>query len=371
MKKYQIWIIRITLFIICTTSYRAFAQQPVRHAVGVKPVFGTHLLDDEERFMADRIYGLDLNYSFDLRYREEDWVNMLRAREFSVGFVMRDFSNLKGTGGMAGHSFGQSYGLVAQLDFHLFDAGPVGVYLAPALGLSYLTETFFTDPENVFIGSHLNQTIKAELTAEIPLSSKFSLLAGTQFLHHSNGGFNIPNRGLNTGNVFLGVKSGFETEAPERPRTPFRHLNRGSAEIAAGIGRRGVFQQHKGMAKSGLYAGYNYYLNEVFDLKAGLDAVYYFTVYDPDNRGDTYQHYGTSYKSWRAGISLGTDLKLGRWVVSGLYGKYLYYDSEHDIQWYWNAGLKYFITPRVGIQTMLYMHRAQADFVNNGLVVKL
>src|SRR3546814_17912305 len=118
------------------------------------------------------------------------------------------------------------------------------------------------------------------------------------------------------------------------------------------------------MFKSGNYAGYNYRLKPLIDIKGVLNAVYYYTVFDPERHRETYQHYGTSYDRWRLGLSLGAAVKMGRFEVKGLFGRYLHYNSYHDIHYYWNSGLSYFFTPHLGMQSTLHMHRFQADFVD-------
>lgn len=358
----------ISIFI---STGQLIAQNLPRHTASFAPVLGTHLLPENENVFNDRIAGFDMTYGFSLRGREDTWTRMLNAREFGISFSFRDLNRLDGHLDTSANSFGKAYGIAAQLEFELLDAGPVQFYLVPAVGISYISKSYFTDPDNRFIGSHLNQMLKAALQAEIPLGNQFSLLANVHVLHFSNGGFNIPNSGINSGNVSLGLKSRFDHLPYKKKKDEFVPLQRSSFELAAGIGRRGVYESHKGMFKSGLYAGYNYWLNKVLDLKAGVDGVYYFTVYDPENRTATYQHYGTSYDRWRLGVSLGAAIKMGRFAVNGRYGRYLHYNSLHDIHYYWNSGVKYSITPRLGLQSTLHMHRFQADFVDLGLAVKL
>src|SRR3546814_8321895 len=77
------------------------------------------------------------------------------------------------------------------MEFELGHAGPVHFYFVPALGISYVSNTYFTHSDNRFIGSHLNQLLKAALQMEIPLGENFGLLANVHVLHISNGGFNI------------------------------------------------------------------------------------------------------------------------------------------------------------------------------------
>src|SRR3546814_16879513 len=92
------------------------------------------------------------------------------------------------------------------MEFELGHAGPVHFYFVPALGISYVSNTYFTHSDNRFIGSHLNQLLKAALQMEIPLGENFGLLANVHVLHISTGGFNITTSGLNTGNISIGLR---------------------------------------------------------------------------------------------------------------------------------------------------------------------
>lgn len=160
----------------------------------------------------------------------------------------------------------------------------------------------------------------------------------------------------------------------ESVATNFQQLQKNSFELNLGIGRRGVYESHKGLLKSGLYAGYNFYVNEIFTLKGGFDAVYYYTVFDPSPaRGiQTFQYYGTSYDKWRTGVSFGGETTMWRLALNAQMGKYLHYNSYYkDINWFWTTGLTYYVNPHVGLQAKTYFHTSQADFINYGLVFKM
>src|SRR3546814_11739648 len=93
------------------------------------------------------------------------------------------------------------------MEFELGHAGPVHFYFVPALGISYVSNTYFTHSDNRFIGSHLNQLLKAALQMKIPLGEIFGLLANVLVLHISNGGFIIPTSGLIPVIISLGFRS--------------------------------------------------------------------------------------------------------------------------------------------------------------------
>ena len=345
---------------------------PKNHSIILKPVFGTHVNADQGHLFQDRITGFDAAYFMDIDQHKDKWIDFLGAKSYGVGFVFRDISNLKGIKDTSENSFGQVFGLVAQMDFQLFKVGKAKFNFTPGVGLSVTNKYFTNNPKNRFLGSAVNEAIKADLGMELPVSRYTDLLVGFGFLHISNGGLTVPYGGLNTGNVYVGVKFGnTETLTSER-KSAFNPLQRNAIEISAGIGARGVAEQKgKHLYKSGFYAGYNFYLNEVMTLKAGADAVYYYTVYDPENSLSTFQYYGTSYDRWRTGLSIGADINLWRITVGTQIGKYVHFNRlKENATWYWTFGPTYNITPHLGFQAKTYMHFAQADYVNWGLLYR-
>ncbi|SFG65961.1 acyloxyacyl hydrolase [Pedobacter insulae] len=337
-----------------------------------RTVFGAHGLQDQGHLFQDKIYGADFIYNKSLEHDPANWIRHANAKSYGLMLVYRDFSRLQGMQDTITKGLGSSIGVVARLKIRLLELGKVKINFMPALGLSYVTKPYFTNKQNRYMGSHINETILGELEAEIPLSPKFSLLGGGSYLHHSNGGVVVPNGGLNTGNVYLGIKFNDKAKPNHQNETSFQTLRRNSFEIMGGFGFRGVFEKQRAKYRSGLYAGYNLYLNDLITLKTGLDAVYYFTTFDPNNNAETFQNYGSSYKPWRLGASVGTDVNVWRITINGRIGKYIYYDRYYkNATWYWAFGPTYFITPKLGIQASSYMHFAQADYMNYGIVLKI
>jgi len=368
MKK-QILVICFFLSLTCVQAQIVNEN----HSIIFKPVFGTHVNADQGHLFQDRIIGFDAAYFKDISRNKDKWIGPIGAKSYGIGLIFRDISNLKGAKDTAAHAFGQVYGLVAQMDFQLFKLGSVKVNFTPGVGLSVTNKYFFNSTKNRFLGSPINEAIKADLGMELPISKNTDLLAGLGFLHISNGGLTVPNGGLNTGNVYLGLKFGNTETLPSERKSSYEPLGRNSIELSAGIGARGVYEQRgKHFYKSGFYAGYNFYLNDIMTLKAGGDAVYYYSVYDPQKPGETFQNYGTSFDRWRTGLSVGADINLWRITVGAQLGKYLHYNRlMESATWYWTFGPTYNITPRLGLQAKTYMHFAQADYVNWGLLYRI
>lgn len=337
-------------------------------------VLGSHAIGGPGGELQDKLYGFDLSFQKNISHLTDNWVKRSNVKSAGIEFIFRDLSYLKGYQDTSANSFGQAYGIAGQMNFELLNSGNFTVNLRPAVGLSYLNKTFFTNKKNRFIGSHLNEIIKADLVFQIPLNSKIDLSAGAGFLHYSNGGYRIPNSGINMLSISTGLK--FKTPDVEKQsrQTNYSQLNKNTFEINFGIGRRGAYERRTGLLKSGIYAGYNFFVNDVFSVKAGFDAVYYYTVFNPAPIRDieTFQYYGTSYDRWRSGLSLGGETNIWRLALNAQVGKYLHYNSYYkDINWYWTTGLVYYVNPHIGLQAKTYFHKSQADFINFGMVFKL
>lgn len=337
-------------------------------------VLGSHAIGGPGGALQDKLYGFDLSYQKDISHIRDQWVKLANAKSAGIGLVYRDLQYLKGYNDTSSNSFGKAYGLVGHMDFKLLERGRTSVSLRPGVGFSYISKTFFTDKRNRFIGSHLNEILKADLLVKVSLNPKFDLTAGAGFLHYSNGGYSIPNSGINMLSLSTGLRFKRDAVQKKEYQTNFTQLRKNSIELNLGIGRRGVYESHDGLLKSGIYAGYNVYINDILSLKSGFDAVYYYTPFNPAPGRDiqTFQYYGTSYDKWRTGLSIGAEATVWRLALNAQAGKYLHYNSYYkDIEWFWTTGLTYHLTPHIGIQAKTYLHGSQADFINYGLVFKI
>lgn len=335
-------------------------------------VLGSHAIGGQGGALQDKLYGIDVSYQKSIRHITDNWAKRANAQSAGIGFVFRDLQYLKGHADTSAKSFGQAYGVVGQADFQLLKSGGTSVNFRPAIGFAYLSKTFFTDKRNRFIGSHLNEILKADLSVQMPLSAKVDLVAGAGYLHYSNGGFSIPNSGINMLSLSTGLRFKNADLQKKEYKTNFSQLAKNTFEINLGIGRRGVYESREGLLKSGLYAGYNFFINDILTLKSGFDAVYYYKVFDGTIQ--TFQHYGTSNDKWRTGLSIGAETTLWRLALNAQVGKYLHYNSYseyEDINWFWTTGLVYYVSPHVGLQAKTYLHGSQADFINYGLVFKM
>lgn len=317
-------------------------------------------------------YGGELIYHINTTTNPRPWMKVLNVKSLDLVFNYKNMGDIVMVSDPRPNRFGDSYALLGALNFSLLKAKGTELLVTPGLGLGYLGETWFTN-QNVLIGSHLNfsSRIALKLTSQIAPSTKLS--AGIDILHFSNAGTRVPNNGMNVSSVGLGIVQSLNAKmGAERDTSSWRRpieYKKHSVDFGVNIGRRGVYRSKDGLYKTGLYAGYNYRLNAVFGLGAGVDAVYYHTIYDPLRNGATYQSNASSFDRWRVGTALGPDLWMGRLALMAKYGYYLHYNSLKDIKTYWTAGLKYNALDWAAIQAKIYVHKTEADFVGVGFLI--
>ena len=344
-----------------------------KHAISIKAQYGIDVNGDNPNRKDNYLYGLHVSYDKNVAHSGKEWTRILNAKNVSFGLTWHNLDHMKEVVDGVAYSGGQAFGALAEVDLQLLKLGRVRLLATPGIGLAYITENIFTQPATSTIGSHVNLMVTGELSLEVPVSMNTSLVAGAHIQHYSNGGVVVPNGGMNMLTGSIGVKTAIghddaDTEEPEH----YGHIEGNSAELWFGAGVRGRYRDRHGkFYRSGLYAGYNFYLNRAISLKAGSHVVYYHTVFDPDRFDETFQYYGSSLDPIRWGIAAGADFTMGPIVINAMYGKYLHYRNYHNVKWYWVAGVRYYFTPNIGIQSTLNLHQVQADYANWGLILRI
>ncbi|MFD1631350.1 acyloxyacyl hydrolase [Pseudopedobacter beijingensis] len=313
--------------------------------------------------LSNDIYGGELIYH--KQTENKDWAKKLSIK--SVDFIF-DFKNtqqllVKGEG----NQFGNSYALLSGLSFQLYKNNLFNININPSLGLGYTQQTFYTNG-NTIIGSRVNLYSRAALNLEAPLSEKTSLSLSVGVLHFSNGAMRVPNDGMNMGNFGISLKRRLENNLDKNTDdAPEQRFKKHNLELGLNLGRRGVYKSKDGLYKTGLYAGYSYRISSFIDLGVGTDAVYYYTIYDPNRNEETYQSKATSLDRWRIGVAAGPSIWLSNFAIDLKYGYYLHFNSLHNTKMYWNAGVKYKLTDWFSLQAKGYIHGTEVDCIAAGL----
>ena len=80
-----------------------------------------------------------------------------------------------------------------------------GYYLGTGIAYTSLKYNQKNDIDNEYIGSHLNIYFNAGLYGQVKIAKEWSVKAGLDFAHHSNGAMARPNKGANYFGPFVGL----------------------------------------------------------------------------------------------------------------------------------------------------------------------
>jgi hypothetical protein len=320
------------------------------------------------RKLTGTAYGGEILYHINTVDNTSKWMQSMRLKSIDLIFNYKNMRDVRLVDDPKEGLFGDSYALLAGLNVSVLKLGKTELLFSPAFGVGYAAKTFFTNG-NPLIGSHTNFTSRAGLKIATWVSQSTQITAGIDILHYSNAAVRVPNNGMNTANVSLGIVQAIgKNIAPDSSKaSDFQHRKH-SFDIGVNMGRRGVYQSKEGYFRTGLYAGYNYRLSPILALSSGVDAVYYHSVFDPNDFNRTYQSFATSYEHWRVGAAIGPDIWMGRLALMMKYGYYLHYNSYRDNHTYWTAGMKYSELDWEAVQAKIYIHKTEADFVGFGFI---
>jgi len=322
----------------------------------------------EKNKLQGNAYGGEFIYHFNVGEKLKQWSKDLALKSIDVIFNFKRMHNVVRVADPIEGEFGDSYGLMGGFTLPLFHINKLALAFTPGLGIIYAGESWFTN-ENPVIGSKINLQVKAGLKASMPLNPKTALSLNLDILHYSNSAYRVPNNGLNIFNLGMSVARDLGKGENKLDKVPENEIRKHSFDLGISVGRRGVYKSRDGLWKTGLFAGYNYRVNSFLAMGAGLDAVYYHSVYDPGRNLETYQSKASSFERWRVGAAIGPDLWLGRFAAMIKYGYYIFYKSVIPMNTYWTAGVKYKLNKWLALQSKIYVHETEADHVGFGLIL--
>ena len=121
-----------------------------------------------------------------------------------------------------------------------------GYYLGTGVGYTSLKYNQKNNIDNEYIGSHLNIFFTAGLYGQYKVAKEWSIKAGLDFAHHSNGAMARPNKGANYLGPFLGIVYEPEKETTKvakgntHPKVPFQKY--WFTEFTLGIGGKTLLE---------------------------------------------------------------------------------------------------------------------------------
>lgn len=233
-------------------------------------------------------------------------------------------------------------------------------------GPGWVTKPFDinTNPKNTLIGTTLNVFINMSLINEFKLSNRVYLDAGIGFMHLSNGGTTLPNLGLNTPNIFGGLRYSFSEPVIEKRTMP------------DDFEKKMVYKVYTTIAfKMAPWVGGEYYLINTVQgeamrrigrnhgISAGVMFFYdrtlqYFPMESPNEVEER--------KKLQIGLYGGYEHFLGKLSLPVQIGFYAY-NKDKSLFTFTQFGLRYQFTPHFSGELLLKSHGGQADFIHTGI----
>lgn len=155
--------------------------------------------------LSGNFWGGEVAYKINMADNHADYIRIFNIKTIDVVGSYRNFKNvILNNDPFTAGQLGSTYFVMGKLNIGLANLGPVKLMFAPGFGLAYATQTYFTN-QNPLTGSHINFASQVGLKLLTPLTKTLSVEAGVDVLHYSNGGYSVPNNGLNSFNASFGI----------------------------------------------------------------------------------------------------------------------------------------------------------------------
>lgn len=239
-------------------------------------------------------------------------------------------------------TLGNEYSLVPNLTYRIASFGPCELSLLAGFGFAWFDKPYdrINNPDNKFIGSRLTNKTMLGVNLDTRLGRSLFLSGGFEYLHYSNGHYQLPNVGINIPSFHLGLKY-FVREYPESFI---------SSDSAGGTEKKWLFNVRLGLGihefgdpvkPTGgpwypVYNGSLYLsrrLGPIMNLHLGLHMNYYTSFYDYLAFNDLHEGDRT-LRSMSLIAFGGLELLLGHFSFTGQMGAFLYnptYAEIHDV----------------------------------------
>lgn len=295
---------------------------------------------------------------------EKDFEQAYNRPLLGVGFQYWNLGNDR--------ELGNSYGIFPQILFPINHSPHLLISGRLSCGIGYIEKTFdrLGNHKNVAISTNINCLISFGLYARAFVRKRTQIVTGLEFTHMSNGGFKVPNLGVNIPSVniglshFLGEKKAFYPERSlPRPRSTIVNLliAGGIKEIVPPGGKK-----HGALSFTGT-------ISKSLSLKSsigtGMDVLYDHSI-ETRLKGDSVNVRNFTY-AMRSGIHVSYELKVQKLSILFENGFYLYNRYAGDGSIYTRLCLRYHFADRYFAVLNLKTHFAKADYWEYGIGMRL
>lgn len=268
---------------------------------------------------------------------------------------------------------GKNIAATIYMDFILLRKRKHDLLFKIGTGLVYSSNPFNLDSnfKNNALSSWLSYVMQGRIGYNFRIRENLKLNTGITLTHFSNGGFKLPNSGINiiTYNVGFSQSLGenipvyrFTSEAPQIERS--LKVNFTLASGAKGL--RGV---------DGYYPFFNFsaYIDKRFNyfsaINFGVDGFYNLALKE-EVRNSTWEN--DNYPDFKkVALTAGHELFVGKVSLLTQIGKYVYNPFKSTTPLYQRYGLKYYFIEKCYSSLTLKTHGGRADVIEWGLGIRM
>jgi lipid A 3-O-deacylase PagL len=296
-----------------------------------------------------------------------------------ISFTYVDFNN---------EILGRAYSLSYFLEPNYRLGNQLRMNLRASAGLSYLTNPHdsIKNPTNQSYSGHINIFLQLGLGLSYPIGSHFGIYAMGNFFHNSNGGFKLPNSGVNYINASIGLQYyAFSSKLPVYKKQKDTSWKQQGIHFDASLyyspkgGYDGTSTNYKSVHKYVLGTSFEA-VKQVSNLDAiTLSAEIY---YDDALRSAKQIFIADSSSNILAGVLVGHQFLLNKFTFTQELGFYVYkqtdkYDEVYRLgktlyhTAYQRWGLYYNVKKRWSVGIKLLAHYQIADFIDGRVIYRL
>lgn len=294
------------------------------------------------------------------------WQQQYNNPEYGLCFVHYDLGNPE--------QLGSADGLGAYINFNLNRSERFKLNLKFGPGVGYISKVFdrLDNYKNIAISSHVNVLILLSLEANWFITPRWAISSGLTMNHFSNGGYKMPNLGINVVSANIGAKYLFDKRTTPQKKfpTPILGKRKTSYQFLAAFGVRELEEVwgKKYLAYT-VSAEAHRAINTKQKLGIGFDIFYDNSLIDFLDLKEI--KVKNNVEIIRPGFKLSHDLAVGDLSFVFQMGAYLYQKDDSDGLFYHRIALRYLCKEHWIFNFSLKSHFAVASYIEWGLGYKL
>lgn len=310
-----------------------------RYSVEADYLFG-RILRHNKKFNptpTEFTHGFELSF-YRQTLGEHAWQRKLHYPEFGATFLFfRHGDN---------NYFGNAYLLMGTAKFWIIRSKAADFYVRVGTGIAVVPKHFniVENRINSAIGSTLNSSFQLKLGVNFKVHSQVQLNAGVSFTHYSNSAIQLPNLGINTPAVSVGLR--YFPVVSERLSYNRKRWAKPQKRHEVMLKFSTGFQEVRtyGGPRYPLYIGtvnYAYYTSITNKILAGANVEFSQAAYDfIEYHGNTFR-YSQAVSAFNASLFAGDEIMMGRVGMFFIVGVYVF-NPRRDFPAYTKIGANYY-----------------------------